>query len=174
MRLFAKILRGMLLRVIYPLLMIAGSVGGREALQAWVIKWNNRLVRMERPKIQRLLLLLPHCIQIDKCDVRLTHNVYNCKRCGKCQMKDMIEIAEQNGQTLFMATGGTLARRIVKDARPEGIVAVACERDLSSGIADIYPIPVLGVTNIRPHGPCFNTQVDLELVKEAVAEICGN
>jgi hypothetical protein len=47
-------------------------------------------------------------------------------------------------------------------------VAVACERDLSSGIIDSYPLPVLGVTNERPFGPCFNTKVDLGQVIEAI------
>ncbi len=73
-----------------------------------------------------------------------------------------------------MATGGTLARKIVLDARPEAIVAVACERDLSSGIVDTFPMPVMGISNERPFGPCFNTRVDLEKVKEAIRFFSGN
>jgi uncharacterized protein len=46
---------------------------------------------------------------------------------------------------------------------------VACERDLSSGLVDTYTLPVLGIPNERPFGPCFNTRVDLEKVKEAIA-----
>jgi len=60
----------------------------------------------------------------------------------------------------------------VKDVKPEAIVAVACERDLSSGIVDTYPLPVLGIPNERPFGPCLNTQVDLEKVKDAIRALC--
>lgn len=140
----------------------------KEQFQSLIISMNNRLVRAEAPRTKKILLLLPHCLQIDECTIRLTHNIQNCERCGRCEIKDLIMIAEENGLNLFVATGGTLARRIVKDARPGAIVAVACERDLSSGIVDTYPLPCIGIPNERPFGPCFNTRVDLEKVKEAI------
>jgi len=67
-----------------------------------------------------------------------------------------------------VATGGTLARKIVKDFRPRLIIAVACERDLTSGIHDTYPLPVYGILNQRPNGPCWNTKVDIQRVEEAI------
>ena len=78
-------------------------------------------------------------------------------------------MADENHLDLFVATGGTLARKIVTEIRPGAIVAVACERDLSGGLADTYPIPIIGISNERPYGPCLNTQVDLEKVKEAIS-----
>jgi hypothetical protein len=57
---------------------------------------------------------------------------------------------------------------MVMQARPKAIVAVACERDLTSGIQDVFPVPVLGVFNERPFGPCFNTRVDMEKVEAAI------
>jgi len=141
----------------------------KEAFQYAVISMNNRLVMAERKKTKKILILLPHCLQINDCSIRLTHNIFNCKRCGRCEIKDLIEIAERYQLNLFIATGGTLARKIVKEVAPEAIVAVACERDLSSGLVDTYPLPVLAIPNERPFGPCFNTQVDLSRVKEAIA-----
>jgi len=167
---FYKILRGAVLKVLYPLLMLVSAFmkARKEAFQRFVIDLNNRLIRKQRYGTKKILLLLPHCIQINDCEIRLTHNIYNCKRCGKCGVKDLIGVAEEHQLELFIATGGTLARKIILDARPEAIVAVACERDLSSGVVDTYPLPVLGIPNERPFGPCFNTRVDLEKVKEAI------
>lgn len=166
----SRLLRGFVLRILYPLFMFLGILfkSKKEALQSFIIRWNNKLVRSERPSAKKILLLLPHCIQINECHIRLTHNIMLCKRCGRCEIKDLIEIGDKYGINLFVATGGTLARRIVKDVMPEAIVAVACERDLSSGIVDTYPLPVIGIPNERPFGPCFNTRVDLRLVKEAI------
>ncbi len=68
-----------------------------------------------------------------------------------------------------MATGGTSARKIIKDKRPGAVLAIACERDLTSGIQDMAGIlPVLGVVNQRPEGPCHNTRVDLQKVEDAL------
>lgn len=169
-----RLMRGVTLKVFYPLLMLFGSFSSerKERLQGIIIGMNNKCLELERPRAKRILLLLPHCLQVNECDIRLTYNIYNCKRCGKCEIKDLIQIADDNNLDLFVATGGNLARKIVKDVHPEAIVAVACERDLSSGIADSYPLPVFGIPNERPYGPCFNTKVSLEKVKEAIEFFC--
>lgn len=165
-----NLLRGLVLKVFYPLLMLLSAFmkGRKEQFQRLIIDLNNRLVKKGRYGTKEILLLLPHCIQINDCQIRLTHNIFNCKRCGRCEVKDLIGIAEEYQLNLFVATGGTLARKIVMEARPEAIVAVACERDLSSGVVDTFPMPVLGIPNERPNGPCFNTRVDLGQVKAAI------
>ena len=173
---FYNALRGLVLKVLYPFLMFLGAFfkKRKEGFQRFVISLNNRLIRKQKFRTRKILLLLPHCLQIDKCTIRLTHNIHNCERCGRCEIRDLIGIADENGLDLFVATGGTLARKIVLESRPEAIVAVACERDLSSGIVDTFPMPVMGISNERPFGPCFNTRVDLEKVKEAIRFFSGN
>lgn len=163
-------LRALTLKVLYPLLMLLGGLSKdlRERLLVFLIDLNNRLVRSQGPKTKRILILIPHCLQINDCNIRVTNDIYNCKRCGRCGVSSLIDLADRYGLRLFVATGGSMARKIVKDLRPEAVVAVACERDLSSGIVDSFPLPVLGVINLRPQGPCFNTAVDIERVKEAV------
>ena len=69
---------------------------------------------------------------------------------------------------LAVVTGGTLARKKVIENKPKAIIAIACERDLTEGILDTNPLPVMGVLNIRPEGPCKNTKVDLVKVIEAI------
>ena len=162
--------RGITLKIFYPLLMLAGSFfkNKKESFQKFIISLNNKLVKRERPHTKKILLLLPHCLQLNECNIRLTYNVYNCKGCGRCEIKDLIQIADENHLELFVATGGSLARRIINEIKPEAVVAIACENDLSSGIVDTYPLPVLGITNERPFGPCLNTSVDLAKVKEAI------
>ena len=163
-------MRGIVLRIFYPFLMFLGAFikSKKEGFQRIIINMNNRLVRAEGLRTKKILLLLPHCLQINECDIRLTHNIYNCERCGRCEIRDLIEIADEHKLNLFVATGGMIARKIVKEIKPEAIVAVACERDLSSGLVDTYPVPIIGISNERPYGPCFNTMVDLEKVKEAI------
>jgi hypothetical protein len=162
--------RWLTLKILYPLLMLVGSFSKnrKESYQRLIIHLNNKLVRKEKLKAKNILLLLSHCLQTNECKIRLTHNVYNCERCGKCEIRDLIQIADENHLNLFVATGGSLARRIVHEVRPEAIVAVACDNELSSGMADTYPLPVLGILNERPFGPCLNTSVDLEKVREAI------
>jgi hypothetical protein len=139
------------------------------------IEINNQLVRSESLKNppRRILVLMPHCIQKDICPYRITVDVKNCRQCGECDFSDLTDVAERLGVQMTVATGGTLARRVVIEKKPELILGVACERDLSSGIADTYPIPVLGVLIDRPEGPCLNTRVSVEKVTEALNAYLG-
>ena len=50
------------------------------------------------------------------------------------------------------------------------IMAVACDRDLTSGIQYAHRIPTLGILNRRPHGPCLNTDIYLEELEQALSE----
>jgi hypothetical protein len=50
---------------------------------------------------------------------------------------------------------------------------VACERDLTSGIQDSYPLPVFGVLNQRPCGPCLDTLVPLAGLEESIRLFLG-
>ncbi|MGB9822906.1 DUF116 domain-containing protein [Thermodesulfovibrio sp.] len=163
-------LRGFVLKVLYPVLMLVGAFlkSKKADFQAYIVRLNNLLVMRDSFYPKKILLLLPHCIQNSKCDVRLTFDVYKCRGCGKCKIKDLIELAETYHISIAIATGGTIARKVVKEVKPDAIVAVACERDLSSGIVDTYPIPVIGILNERPFGPCIDTTVCLKSVEDAI------
>jgi hypothetical protein len=169
---FARRFRGVTVKFFLPLITILGRVLGipKQRIRASFINVNNELVLSEagtyRP--EQILLLMPHCLQNSRCDRRLTYDINNCKRCGKCPITGLLELHDRYGVNLAIATGGTIARRIVVQTKPRLIVAVACERDLSSGIQDTYPLHVYGVLNERPHGPCLDTNVALGMVEAAL------
>lgn len=170
--LFSARARGLTIKLFLPIMtLLARFIGiSKEKVRNSFIKVNNELVRSEGGAYQPkdILLLMPHCLQNSRCDMRLTYDINNCKRCGKCVIKDLTELAERYGVHLAIATGGTIARRIVVQIRPKLIIAVACERDLASGIQDTYPIPVYGVLNERPHGPCLDTSVCMSHMEQAL------
>jgi hypothetical protein len=169
---FSKNLRGVTVKVLLPLMSGIGKLFGvsKDQVRRSFIEINNQLLLAAHPRATRdkLLLLMPHCLQFHECQFRITGSTVHCQRCGQCPINGLAELSEKYGVGLAVATGGTLARRIVVERRPKLIIAVACERDLSSGIQDSYPLPVFGIINHRPHGPCYDTEVDLERVEEAL------
>ncbi|MDM7994000.1 MAG: DUF116 domain-containing protein, partial [Candidatus Fermentibacter sp.] len=159
-----------LLGVSYHALRIAMPPGAKKALLAetMVVEVNDRalegVLRSGGLTPDRVLLLLPHCLQTHVCVHRIVHDHSLCTRCGACDMAALLELAGKRGIGLSIATGGTAARRAVEEARPGMVVAVACPRDLSSGILDSASVPVYGVLNSRPNGDCFDTRVDTSLI----------
>lgn len=121
--------------------------------------------------ISRVLFLLPHCIQLNSCAFKITSDVYNCRKCGKCAVSTFIDLAERFHFGIYVSTGGTAARNVIVERRPNLILAVACERDLLSGIKDTLKLPVVGILNERPNGPCYNTTVDPESVESMLTRI---
>ena len=174
---FNRRIRGVVIRFLFPLLVLMGKcIGiGKDKVRRSFIAINNQLVLSESKKIKpdKLLILLPHCLQNHECNVRITGNVENCKACGKCKIKDLVNLSERYNLQISVATGGTLARRIVVEKKPDIIIGVACERDLTSGIQDSYPVPVFGILNKRPFGPCYDTDVDFDLVERGVITFLG-
>jgi len=171
---FSDRLRGVVIKYLFPGIIAMGRRCGldRDTLQQSFIALNNQLVRARHLRVtaDKTLILLPHCIQLYDCEIKITGDVNKCARCGQCGISGLAELAERYGIPMAVATGGTLARKLIVERRPRFILAVACERDLTTGIRDAYPLPVIGLLNRRPHGPCFNTEIILDEVEAALRE----
>lgn len=156
----------------FPAVLKLGAVVGieRTAIENSYIKIINQMTVASGEKFAAndILILAPHCLQNVSCPHKITVDVNNCQRCGRCSINGLLNIAENRGVQLVVVTGGTFARKFAKDLNPKVIIAIACERDLTSGIQDIQGIPVIGVLNERPNGPCYNTSVQLCKIEQAV------
>ena len=168
-----------LVRAGYTMLRLFRSLPGTDSLapERMLLEINNRLLvdrlshtgRLFDPA--RVLVLLPHCLQSHECGIRLTFDPTACRRCGRCPMGDLITLCTESGVSFAVATGGTTARKHVREHRPELIVAVACPRDMASGILDTHPISVYGQLNEWPHGECYDTWVDVEAFGDALRSL---
>ena len=110
-------LRGLTIKLLLPLMtLLAMALNvSKERVRSSFIKVNNELVSGPNPKYlpAEILLLMPHCLQNSRCAKRLTYNINNCARCGLCPITGLLALAEHYGVHLAIATGGTIARRIV-------------------------------------------------------------
>jgi len=157
---------------LFPLAVMLGKLFGcnRRLIERSFIAVSNQIIHQRHIKVpaDRLLVVTPHCLQLATCPHKITRDPKNCQRCGGCNIGALVDLSEKIGFHFFVVTGGTLARQTVKKIRPMAVLAIACERDLTSGIQDVYPLPAVGVLNIRPNGPCFNTQVDMASVEKEI------
>lgn len=97
-----------------------------------------------------LLVLIPRCLSRDTLD-------------------GVLQVAGKYAVPVFVATRGQLARRVIRERRPRAVVAVACERDMVTGLHDVAgKVPVLGLTMTLPAGPCKDAGLDLARFEEWV------
>ncbi|SES66069.1 hypothetical protein SAMN05660297_00135 [Natronincola peptidivorans] len=169
---FIKIIMETFIHISYPFINILGKIlkYDKNTIRRAYTQLNNQLVLSGDYSLQgkEILVLTPHCIQISSCPHKITNNINNCKRCGICKVDSLIELQQKYGIHFKIVTGGTLARKIILELKPRAIIAIACERDLLSGLMDVKRIPILAIVNQRPEGPCVNTQVDIVEVEHAI------
>lgn len=135
-----------------------------------LIQLNNLIVSLRCIKAgnEEVLLLIPRCLQNSKCQARIIEDIRNCQECGRCPASELFDISRRFNVRLVVVTGGMLARQIVRELKVKAIVAVACEKELVSGIFSSFPRAVMGIVNKRPYGPCYQTSVDINQVEKAL------
>jgi hypothetical protein len=121
------------------------------------VKVSNILIRTSarRVKPEKLLILLPRCLQ-------------------KSLIQQITHFSKERHIAIYTVSGGEKAREVIYQTRPKAIIGVACERDLLSGIQEVLSkIPVIGIPNLRPEGPCKNTVIDIKEFEKAVQTFLG-
>lgn len=109
---------------------------------AWAREW--------RVRANELLILIPRCL-------------------SRAALDGVMDIAKRYDVATFVATRGAYARQAIRERRPKAVVAVACERDMVSGLRDVAGrLPVLGLTMQLPNGPCKDASLDLVKMEEFV------
>lgn len=144
--------RGPFLRLMRLTSRLAERFGKRDWVENAAVKVYDVLALERRRKVNRgeLLLLIPRCL-------------------SRTALDGVLTIAGRYDVPVFVATRGQLARRVIRERRPRAVVAVACERDMVSGLHDVAgKIPVLGLTMTLPAGPCKDAGLDLEKLEDWV------
>ncbi len=134
------------------------------------LNFNNETVLTDQQDVRNsnILILLPHCLQKEDCNIRITTDIINCEECGGCDIATIKKLVSAQAVDAAVATGGSLARKLIADKQPDVIVAVACHRDLVEGVRDAWNYPVYAVLNERPKGPCHETTVNLASIEFAI------
>jgi hypothetical protein len=144
--------RGPFLRLMRLTSRVAERFGRRDWVENAAVKVYNGLALLRGRKVGtgELLLLIPRCLSKETLD-------------------GVLGVAGRYGVPVFVATRGQLARRVIRERRPRAVVAVACERDMVSGLHDVAgKVPVLGLTMTLPAGPCKDALLDLGKLEDWV------
>ena len=146
--------RGPYLKLMDATSRVASWLGRRDWVENASVQVYNALALQRRRRVGpgELLVLIPRCL-------------------SKATLDGVLGIAARHNVPAFVATRGQLARRVIRERRPRAVVAVACERDMVTGLRDVAgKIPVLGLTMHLPAGPCRDAVVDLDLMERWVAQ----
>jgi len=149
--------RGPYLRLMSLTSYVSRAFGKRDWVEHAAIDVYNTLAERRGRTVGRgeLLVLIPRCL-------------------SKQALDGVLAIAGRYEVPVFVATRGQLARRVIRERRPRAVVAVACERDMMTGLRDVAGrLPVLGLTMRLPNGPCRDAMLDLDVMEAWVKGLVG-
>ena len=144
--------RGPFLRLMNFTSLVSRAFGKRDWVEHAAIDVYNALAERRGRSVGKgeLLVLIPRCL-------------------SKQALDGVLAIAGRYEVPVFVATRGQLARRVIRERRPRAVVAVACERDMMTGLRDVAGrLPVLGLTMRLPNGPCRDAILDLDVMERWV------
>jgi hypothetical protein len=129
------------------------------------------------------VLLLSHCLRPSQtCPGKFDKKGLVCPEdCSEnCVIKRLKEAALRTGyKGMCVAAGGAMALRFVKEHSPKGIVAVACNKELSEGVEgvkemtnDKQEVPAILIVPLISDG-CVDTEVDEEQALKAITLGCS-
>ncbi|HUL48769.1 MAG TPA: DUF116 domain-containing protein [Gemmatimonadales bacterium] len=147
--------RGPYLKLMNLTSLVSRAFGRRDQVEHAAIDVYDTLAERRGRKVGKgeLLVLIPRCL-------------------SKQALDGVLAIAGRYEVPVFVATRGQLARRVIRERRPRAVVAVACERDMMTGLRDVAgKLPVLGLTMQLPNGPCRDAFIDLDVMERWVRSL---
>lgn len=129
---------------------------------------------LARVPIEKRAVFIPQCLRnVKECPAEFGEYGWECTKCGKCPIGDIIEYGEKLGyKQFYVVPGGSLVKKILKEKVPKGeikaAIGIACWPELAeaSEKLSILKIPLQAVPLLR--AGCINTIVDIRRVKEVL------
>jgi len=135
------------------------------------IKNNAMKNKVSRIDFEERMVMVPQCLRHpEECESELEEWGHKCNRCGKCDIDDLISIADKLGYGAFYTIpGSSMAKKLLKEKNYRAVIAVACYSELVEGFeaAHVFDVPVQGIPLEREG--CVNTKVDLDKVEEKLS-----
>jgi len=158
---------------------IAKSLGLNERLIHYThIELRNKMYEFKYRKApkEKSLLFLPHCLRHPKkCQAKYDKEGLKCEKCGKCKIKDLVELAEKSGwQGAFICPGGSMVKALIKKHKPKAILGVSCYNEAKLAFENLRNSSVTLQAVLLLRDGCVNTDVNIDEVKEKMELLEGN
>ncbi|MEM0359744.1 MAG: DUF116 domain-containing protein [Candidatus Diapherotrites archaeon] len=134
------------------------------------VEVRNRLNELEyknTPYNERILFL-PHCLRNSKeCKATYTEEGLQCKGCGKCKLKDLIEMGKKRGyRACFVCPGGSMVQALIEKYKPKAVLGVCCFVEAQIAFENLKGKGIGVQAVLLSKAGCVDTDINLEEVRE--------
>lgn len=137
-------------------------------LDKWMVSLKNISNRNDFRKVRRRMIIAPHCMRAMDCPASSKKTGIQCISCGKCVFTRLKEDAPKYGYDLYIVTGSSFVKHIIKEKSYDAALLIACDYEINKVMMGLkgkklvtYGIPMI-------NDGCFNTKVEYGKVIETL------
>ncbi len=116
--------------------------------------------KVKKTPYKDICIFMPQCLRSEKCPAKSFGGLVSCINCGQCPVGEAKKKSEKAGCNFFIATGGSVIKRLIKKYKPKAIIGVGCIYEIKEGLelCAKHNIPTYGVLLLKDG--CVNTVLD--------------
>ncbi len=133
-------------------------------LDKWMASLKNRAYQSDFARTKKRILLAPHCMRSLDCPAYSTQTGIQCKSCGKCVFTQLKKDAEKYGYKVFVLTGSSYVKNILKMEAADGVLLIACDYELNKVMRALKGKGVVSYGIPMERDGCFGTEVNYQNV----------
>lgn len=147
-----------------PLRQLFLKFSDTRVLDKWMSSLKNRAHASAFSKTKKRIILAPHCMRSLDCPAHSTQTGIQCKSCGKCIFTRLRKDAEKYGYKLFILTGSSYVRNILKMEAADGVLLIACDYEINKVMRALKGKKVATYGIPMEKDGCFGTEVNYQNV----------
>ncbi|KKG11876.1 DUF116 domain-containing protein [Methanosarcina sp. 2.H.A.1B.4] len=147
-----------------PLRHIFLKFSDTRVLDKWMSSLKIRAHASAFAKTKKRIILAPHCMRALDCPAHSTQTGIQCKSCGKCVFTQLKKDAEKYGYKVFILTGSSYVKNILKMEAADGILLIACDYEINKVMRALKGKKVITYGITMENDGCFGTEVNYKKV----------
>jgi len=151
-----------------PLKYFFFKLSDTKILDKWMVSLKNISSKKAFSKTSNRMIIVPHCMRALDCPAISTRTGIQCTSCRKCIFSRLKEDAAKYGYDLYIVTGSSFVKHVLKEKNYDAALLIACDYELNKVMMGLkgknivtYGIPML-------NDGCFSTEVDYDKVLETL------
>jgi hypothetical protein len=129
-------------------------------LDKWMASLKNKAHKSAFAKTKKRIILAPHCMRNLDCPAHSTQTGIQCRYCGKCVFTQLKKDAEKYGYKLFIVTGSSYVKNILKMEAADGVLLIACDYEINKVMRALKGKKVVSYGIPMERDGCFGTEVN--------------
>ena len=137
-------------------------------LDKWMVSLKNIANKDDFSKTTKRMILTPHCMRSLDCPAVSTRSGIQCVSCGKCVFTRLKEDAARYGYRLYIVTGSSFVKHVIREEDYDGALLIACDYELNKVMMGLKGMKIVTYGIPMLNDGCFNTEVEYENVLETL------